>query len=297
MKGGVPDVVLAWSDDPPFLGVLNLETLLLREVALPVHDWGMVTIGSVAPMAGGRVAASAFFEGPPVARPDPWIDGHLIATGALGDSTWVGVGSIPRNDAVYLSWLTSRTAIGSSGDTVLALSLSEGVLRGFVSESSGLVETFQVTLPRYLDVPTPREEVWVAEWITIGGAMPYLIEVSQVIRADIAQGRVLAVRPYMAEWRRHKNRYVPTQGGWVVTELGLEIYSSQGQLIDAFALPSDRIVWIRAGRDGRIYLSDGRGRVYVVRDPTIGETSACAPLPREIRLLSGDTYEPLRDGG
>lgn len=289
---GGPGVALVWARDPPFLGILNHDKLQVRQVTPPVHAWGMVTVGSAAALANGRIAVAAFFEGAPVARPDPWIDGHLIAVSATGDSAWLDVGSIPRSEATYLSWLAARTAIGSSGDTLLALGLSDGILRGFVNRDLGFVEAFEVALPRYFEAPVPREEVWVAEWISVGGAMPYLIEISQVAQADIAQGgRVVAVRPYMAEWRHYKNRYVPTQGGWELTELGLEIYSSRGGLIGAFALPSERVNWIRADRYGRIFLSDGRGHVYVASDPTFAGTRPCQRLPSEIRLRSADIFQ------
>lgn len=149
-------------------------------------------------------------------------------------------------------------------------------------------------LPQYFTAPEPREEVWSVPWIQIGGEIPRLIEVPHAADAIFApDGKLYVVRNYMARWKRARIVRFPTQGFWEVTHRGLEIYSSRGNILGAYNLPSEETSLMTADANGRVFLRDGAS-ILVVKDPTV-ERYSCPPFPEEVRITVAD--EPPGDPG
>ena len=167
-----------------------------------------------------------------------------------------------------------------------ALFLSTANVTTFgISEEGYETDRQDYSLPIYIESPQPREELWTPAWIQIGGDVAHLIEVSQVVAADFrSDGGVVAIRPYMAEWRRVRNPFGSTQGMWEITSVGLEAYTADGVLEHAFALPSPTIGRVSVDRHNRIFLFDGTGSIYISSVLINDGSRVCPILPPLIEI-------------
>ncbi len=288
--------VLVWSQEPPFLGTVSVADLSVDSVILPLHPWGDRAAGPVAPLPGDIYAMVPLGAGSPRRQPDPWIPAPLVqGVRPHGGVVWLA-GHLREKTGHYLSWLSSRAAIGNVADTVLILTLSDAVLSAYgrTDAADTISELWARQLPIYFRAPEPREEAWTPQWIQQGGDVVHLIEVPHVSSAVFARnGTLYAVRTYAARWRRAANRFVPTQGNWEALDRGLEIYDANGVLLGAYALPTPTVNWLRIDDNGRLLLHDAAGSVLVAADPAF-KGNSCPPLPPLIAVTLSDAPPPVR---
>ena len=277
---------LLWSRTSQVIGVVSYQSLRVTAIAISSSEWNLPVVGSVTGLPGGLIAVAALGEGPPVSQPDPWVPASLIRVFSKEGDVVDIVGRVEQYPGRYLSWLLARSVIGSVGDRIFAIFLSTGDVEVFATNEGDYVATREgFELPAYIGAPNPREEVWVPHWIQIGGDVVHLIEMSQVIAGDVmSDGRIVAVRPYMAKWRRARSRFVPTQGTWEVTEQGLEIYSPKGELERAFVLPTPTVARVLVDRHHRVFIVDGTGLIYVSSVLAEHKQSKCPVLPDTIPI-------------
>lgn len=280
------DTSLMWSRSGSTVGLIDHASLMVQSLTIPPSDWGLPIIGSIAGVLDSWIAVAYLGDGPPVPQPEPWPT-HASLVRVIGPrgASVATLGALERQPGRYLSWLLARSVLGSHGKRISALFLSQGRVTTFVLSDEGLeTDRSEYSLPIYIASPPPREELWTPEWIQIGGDVAHLIEVSQVIAADFkSDGGAVAIRPYMAEWRRVRNPFGPTQGIWEITDKGLEAYSADGALEHAFALPSPTIGRIAVDRHDRLYLFDRDGTVFVSSVLVKGDR-VCPTLPSLIEI-------------
>ena len=282
------DTSVIWSRSGGTIGLVDHESLAIRPLPVPGSDWGVQSIGSVSGVLERWIALAYLGDGPPVPQPQPWVDAPLVRLVDEHGRSSGTLGAVDRQPGRHLSWLLGRTVLGSAGRRVSALFLSTGNVTIYdVSDEGHETDRRDYSLPAYIESPEPREELWVPEWIQIGGEIAHLLEVSQVITADFTlDGRVIAIRPYRAEWRRVRNPFGPTQGVWEITSRGLESYSSDGTLEEAFALPSPTVGRIVVDRHDRLFLLDGTGLTYVSNVLVADNEPSCPALPPHIEIAS-----------
>ena len=280
------DASLVWSRSSSTLGLVDHESLTVQPLSIPLSDWGLPVIGSITGVLERWMAVAYLGDGPPVPQPEPWVRAPLVRLVDEQGHSLGTLGTLDRQPGRYLSWLLARSVLGSYEGYVSALFLSTGNVTTFAISNEGYeTDRSEYSLPIYIASPHPLEELWTPEWIQIGGDVAHLIEVSQVIAADFkSDGGVIAVRPYMAEWRRVRNRFGPTQGMWEVTSRGLEAYSADGMLEQAFSLPSPTVGRVSVDRHNRIFLFDGAGDIYVSSVFVRDKERACPLLPPLIEI-------------
>ena len=272
------------------VGLMSHGNLAVRWLAMPPLAWGMALTGSVTGVSGELIGIASLSDGVPVGQPDPWVPAPLVSLVDLGGALAGELGKVEQHSGRYLSWWLAQSVIGAWDEKIVALNLATGKVTTYyrnaaepsVVQDNGV--NAEVRLPRYIDPPPVREEVWAPEWIQIGGELPHLIGVPQVLSGDITKwGGIVAVRPYRAEWRKVPNRYLPTQGTWSVEESGIEVYFPDGELSVAYDLEDLEVRWIRIDRHDRMFLSAGSA-VYVVSMARRSGESRCPVLPPEIRV-------------
>ena len=281
------DTSLMWSRSGSTVGLIDHESLEVRKLTIPSSDWGLPIIGSVEGVLESWIAIAYLADGPPVPQPEPWpTRASLVRLVGPRGASVATLGTLERQPGRYLSWLLARSVLGSHGRRISALFLSQGRVTTFALSEEGLeTDRSEYSLPIYIASPHPREELWTPEWIQIGGDVAHLIEVSQVIAADFkSDGGAVAIRPYMAEWRRVRNPFGPTQGVWEITDKGLEVYSADGALEQAFALPSPTIGRVAVDRHDRLYLFDQDGSVFVSSVLMGSGDRVCPTLPSFIEI-------------
>ena len=282
------DTSVIWSRSGGMLGLVDHESLAVQSLPIPGSGWGVASIGSVSGVFERWIAVAYLGDGPPVLQPEPWVDAPLVRLVDHHGRSSGTLGAVERQPGRHLSWLLARTVLGAAGRRVSTLFLSTGSVTTYdISDEGDETDRRGYSLPVYIASPEPREELWVPEWIQIGGEIAHLLEVSQVITADFrSDGGVIAIRPYMAEWRRVRNPFGPTQGMWEVTSRGLESYSSDGTLEEAFALPSLTVGRIVIDRHDRLFLLDGTGLTYVSSVLVSDNDPSCPTLPPHIDIAS-----------
>jgi len=178
--------------------------------------------------------------------------------------------------------------LGVAGDMVYALRLSNAVLESWSATSGREIDRLE--LPRYFESAPVREEVIRQPWITVRGEQPVFVEAPHVQTAAFGGDRIYAIRNYsvVRESVDHPGLEIDTR--LLVQEQGLEVYSMQGALLGAYALPTPTPSWIRADAAGRIFLGAGR-RLLVAQDPTRGPTT-CTGMPELVRVRVDD--QPFR---
>jgi hypothetical protein len=284
LERGFGPLIVAWSRRPEFLSFVNVKTWSVDSIPLHRTPWGNVGIGPVTTYSDSLLLIVPVAGAAPQPRPTSAVAAPLVERMNRRGSSESVVGPIPERPGRYLPWLAARSIIGTLGDTLLLVSVADARVTAFALNDSHLPlrMLWSKQLPHYIRSPEPYEEIWSPDWIQIGGEIPSLIHVPQVGAAAVGpDGRLYAIRTYLAEWRRVTNRYVPTQGAWFVTKSGLEVYSRRGELERAFVLPDDAKEWIRVTEGGRILLG-GANRIYVVR--TEPESGACPRLPSSIDI-------------
>jgi hypothetical protein len=149
--------------------------------------------------------------------PSPFRQVSLFGVYRTDGTLLQSLGTVEEKPGTFNAWLASRLALGSSGHSLYALNLAEGVVHRYLRASDSLAAAGGFTLPRYFNTPEPIEEIWSPSWIQVGGEVRNTIEVSQVLAAAIdTDGRVYAIRPHFVEWLRISNRMFRTQGTWKI---------------------------------------------------------------------------------
>lgn len=282
---------VVWSNYPSALMLLDLEDLSVDSVAIPRHPWGAERwVGPAVRMPDGRVALAQLGGMPGRVQPSPWIPAPLVRIVDQRSELVQDVGKMRHVPGRYLSWLMSRAAVGSFGDTLLVYTLSDAVLSVYVpksgTDSVSHIRTAQ--LPLYFQAPEPREEIWQPAWIQVGGEVPHLIHVPHTMTAVFGpDGRLYAVRVYDAEWLRARNPYVRTQGRWRVARSALEVYDTRGALIGSLALPAEDIIRLHVDENGRIMMISRVGTVHIASSP-FSNVGRCEPFSRELVIPVGD---------
>lgn len=284
LESGDGGRVLFWSNNPPSWGVLQPD-LAVESMTVPVHAWGEAMSGPVFALHGQYVMVPFGDLRVRRAAPRPWVPAPLAYVLAMDGGEKSRIGRITDQGGEFLSWAAARVAVGVRGDTLVLLNLTDGSLMGWVAQHDSPAWTD--TLPKYFENPKPREEVWRYPWVHLGGARVNLIGALQVEMAAIAEdGSILAVRNYGIRWRSLKlPRYFKIKGGWEVTSRGLERYTSHGDLVGHFVLPDGDLNWIRAGRNGRVFLGYSDEVIVAEFGGTPGD---CPPLPERVVLDIND---------
>jgi hypothetical protein len=198
------------------------------------------------------------------------------------------IGTIPEMRGEYLSWFASRAIVGVKADTVIVLTLSEGVITAWVSPY--VVPVWTDTLPHYFRPPVVREEVWQWPWIEYGGEIPNVVGVSSVAAAAVGgDGTIVAVRNRSAEWRRTSMPNSRINGRWAVVYQTLESYSPRGELLARFQMPSGEVRWLSMDKDNRVFIRVGE-EVLIVN--LAAPSSRCAPFPATVSINIADAPPP-----
>jgi len=290
------DRFIVWAAEPPFVAILDLGSGELSLLPVGEHPWGGLQVGPLMSFGGGVFAMAPIGAVPPRREPVPWVGAPLVDVFDRNGRKMSGLGVLEDQNGLFMTWRLARVGLGHvGGDTLVAVNLARAVLMGYRYEEGREVEEplWEVQLPRYFEAPEPREEVWIPEWIQVGGEMQLFLDVPHVAAVAFGEGgRVYAIRNHLATWRRSSNAFTSTQGRWAITRRALEIYSPQGAFLGAFALPGSDPAWLDSGwlrvdQHGRIFFPDGAGGVIVVKDPFVRENE-CGPLSDTIRFREKD---------
>jgi len=281
--------VLVWGTSPPILGHFSLDSSF-TPIPAPDHAWGDGWPGPLALLPNGQYAVAPVGDArSPRVRPHPWVPGRLLVVIDSAGMTTGAAGLIQDEEGEYLPWLGSRLGLGAVADTVLAVTLSDGVLHGFPRLGSTFDPegSWSFQLPVYLDPPNPVEEVRRLPWIQVGGDRIKFLEIPHVKAVTFGpRGHVFAIRNYAFRWRRFRDALFTSQGQWEASKSGLEVYSHRGQLEGAFVLPGRHIRWLRVDRRGRMLIRTDQSLV-IGQDPTAPQ-SECQSMPSMILVPNED---------
>lgn len=275
------NVVLTWSQAPEFLGTVAVDDLAVTPLVIPLHEWLGVWVGPVVPIGRGKYAMAAAGDGtarraPLTAKAAPLV--HVIDEHGRVHKT---VGQMAWGPGHYVPWLVSRVALGVARDSIFLVGRSDAVLSVYPlsRDSSTIIAARRRQLPTYFIPPVPREEIWFAPWIQIGGEMQHLIEVPHLGAAAFGHdGKLYAVRNYSATWTRGPNRFFKSQGAWEVTDSGLEVYNASGDLIGAYSLPDGNVSWLQVVSHNRLLIKGESKSIIVAQDPTAASSSCTTAL-------------------
>lgn len=279
---GQGDEVIAWSDDP---GYWALVTPNLSVTLLPAK-LASLEAGVVGPTVGTKLGyfTAVSSSGSPRRSSKPPQELPMgVLRGHRGELL-AAIGSIQQVGGEYLTWFASRAVVGAMADTLMVLTLSDGVVTGWVQPYTAPLWTD--TLPGYFRVPPAREEVWRWPWIEYGGEIPNVVAVSSASAAGIgSDGTIVAVRNLSATWRKTSTPYSRVKGRWAVIDQILESYSPRGELLRRFEIPSGEVRWVSVDKDNRVYMRIGE-EVLVV---SISDRhSDCPPIPESVIIDIAD---------
>ncbi len=273
--------ILLSATSPDYLAEVG-DDLSLQPLSIPQHPWGGRWSGPVVPIGSDHFAIAAVSDrSRPLPDPEPWIGASLVR---IVDSTGLvvgGVGKILREEGRYLTWLTSRVALGYSRDTLSVLFLSDGKLQRYTSVP-GETEWSLVSstaLPQYLSSPMVREEIKPIPWLQEFDRFKHH-QVSQVLAGVIVADRVYAIRAYAASWNRFNHPDLEARGEWQVKDHGLEIYDLRGRVLGRYALPAQHLRTLNVDLHGRIFL--GFGDSVLIARPSINDGPKCPDTPRRV---------------
>lgn len=263
--------LIAWANSPAWMARIQLNPFKVDSQVVPQHAWGGAYLGPAVEL--GDLVATAPLANPTRARrggqgaaPAPLIE--LIDAYGVRTST-AGPALVASDD--YHAWRTWHGELGRIGDTLLFVSFSDGILHKFLANSSASLS--DLDLPQYFRSVEPRVEVLEFPWIQFGH-FPFFMDTPQIQLATFGyDGRLYAVRPYSYKWSSRPNKYVRRSGTWEPTSIGLEIYSTKGELLGAYSIPPG-VRTIHASRHGQIVMVIDN-EVVIARNPTAGESS-CA---------------------
>lgn len=282
--------LLVWSRRrPPFLGFMSTRDLSFDSIPVPDHPWVGDRMGPAVVISTRRIALSAVSGGFARAKPKPWFPMEAVTVLNLDGDVSAMISPVIEQDGKYLTWSRGRVEIGAVADTLLVLSISDAVLKGYVpadNHSDSLVVGWATQLPRYFVAPKPREEIFSSPFLPPGrGEVPYIIDLHHAAGATFGPGgRAYVLRNYAAEWERRRNRFTDTQGAWKITRQGLEVFDRRGQLLGAYALPTPSPAWIRIDEVGRLFFRGAEvGTLIVARDP-VSDSQVCLGFPPRIDL-------------
>jgi hypothetical protein len=272
--------VLVWSDDRPYLAMLDLSDSRITPFQLGRHPWGGAAIGPLVGLQRNRYAVisagdpGAAREESPTRERVPLVEVR-DPSGALDGSS----GAVAERGGRYLSWWGARSAIGRAADTVLVLDLGDAVLRRLVDANGTVRDAGTIGLPRYFKAAPPREWIEMLPWILVHGALWNVAGTPALQMATIGpQGTVYVIRNTGFIWHTLESGLLASRGVWRPTGQTLEIYSTRGTFLGAYALPVERVFWIEADGRGRLFFSNG-SRVVVTQDPSAPATR-CGRLGR-----------------
>lgn len=292
--------LIATSHNPVFWGVVNGEDLSVDPLLVPVHAWGQHWVGPVVALSSGRYAMAPIGDKDVARRqPERRVMTPLVQ---IMDSTGQVISDVDQITDLgghYLSWLSSRLVLGNVSDTLLVVTLSDALLTAYDLTQLGVDPPllWERQLPTYFRAPPAQEEVRTYPWIQIDGDLVNLIQASHIATATFGpNGKLYAIRNYMAEWKKRPNRLFKSRGYWEVKKQALEIYSARGDLLGVYALPDDNVNWLRVDMHGRLFLRHGPSSVTVARDPT-SDTHRCQPLPTHVTITAADTPAALNIEG
>jgi hypothetical protein len=262
--------VAAWSVDPPFLGIVKLQDLTVRPMVVDRHPWGGAAVGPLSALPGQRIAIA------PIGDPDfPRSESAAHTRTSLleiRDSTGGLLGSVgdaPERGGRYLSWLATRLAIGTRGDTVTVVSLEDALVSRYIIAASGRTGQLASTIPllRYFRGPSASEEIRLLPWIHFGEVLHKFADAPQLGAAAIApSGLIYVIRNYGFDWRAARDPMFRAQGAWQPTQRAIEAYGREGEFLAAYRLPDTSTQWIRVTSDGRLLLGGG-GHMVIAQDP------------------------------
>lgn len=290
--GGAVGAALVWSHNPPFLGVIR-PNLWVDSIPLPMHPWGHQWSGPASQVRSGLVALAPLGDRDVERRPsNGWTDAPVAFLLDLKGRVVSSVGAVRKRPGRYLSWLETRLTLGSAGDTILWVTLSQGTVSGRRTDVGQSPPVFTATLPRYVPSPRPAEVVRRLASIQQGGELAAFSEVPQVSLATVGpNGRIYAVRAYATEKEPGPNWYPKRFERWATTREGLEVYNATGTLLGAFAMPHANVAWLRVDHHGRVFVRAGPRNVLVMDDPFYQGTR-CPPLPPRVPIDVGDRPSP-----
>ncbi|MDT8369965.1 MAG: hypothetical protein RQ745_12230 [Longimicrobiales bacterium] len=176
----------------------------------------------------------------------------------------------------------------------MSVNLVDAVVTVFssLSDPGGPAVIRSVSLPRYFSASPPQEEIWRADWLQIGGARPRIYATPHLAEATFGpEGRLYVLRNHGFRWNSDDttlSRQLYTRAGrWESTEQWLEIFSVEGALLGAYALPNGRAFWLRVDDAGRIFLRDEKG-ITIVRNP-VASALRCGGEFRAVTLDASDS--------
>lgn len=137
-------------------------------------------------------------------------------------------------------WLMNRAVVGARGDTVVVVSLYDGVMHVYdlgpeVRDTTAL---WVRRLPTYVPYARARETVdHDIPWIESGGTLRTYDELPQLHDAVVAYPFVYALQTRTAQ--RRPRRWMRPWGPWMwhVTARSLEVYDLQGRSLASHAVP------------------------------------------------------------
>jgi hypothetical protein len=265
--------VLVWSDERPYLAMLDLSEGRITPFQLGHHPWGGAAIGPLLGLGRDRYAVISAGD-PSAARQEsetrervPLVEVR-DPTGALDGSA----GIVDERGGRFLSWWGARSAIGRAADTILVLDLGDAVLQRLVDVDGAVHDAGKIELPRYFKAALPQESLQRLPWILVHGELMNIVGTPALQMATIGpQGTVYVIRNTGFTWHTLESGLFTSRGVWRPTGQTLEIYSPGGTLLGAYALPVERVFWIEADGRGRLFFSNG-SRVVVTQDPSAPAT-------------------------
>lgn len=291
--------VLAWSNNPAFVGLVDTQTGNVRQLIIPRHEWGSYMAGPISSLGGGMFAMAALGDTRTPRRAPSGVGAAaniqiFDSTGFLSST----VGTITHQGGTYLTWLQAGVTQKYIHDTLFVLSHEDAVVSVYSLSRNRLAAQLvrQYSLPQYFKRARATEIVRPTPWIQSGGDIKSLTHTPHVARATFNdRGELITVRNYSFVGGERKFWLGPY--AWKANEQGIEVYNSDGALLRAFHLPPDGLQWLQADSYGRIFVGDSTNSTKVFRYGPVLSPVGCARFLPEVQIVSQDlptSHRPIR---
>lgn len=278
VEPGAGAQVLVWADRARLLETVDLPHGRVAPIVVPADAWGLHMPGPSARLAGGFFALARLGDGSwPRAEPATRATAHRVdIIDSLGHRVQ-SLGPIRSAGGRYLTWLSSASALGAAGDTLVVVDLNLARFYRYArpSVNGAFVAVDTIELPRYFEAPRPEETARRSP--ELQGELVWEFRAQRHLEAaDIdSVGRVYVIR----------NRKRSSRDSRLPPEQALEVYGTRGQTLGSFGLTMTRVRFVKVDGSGRILLRgvDGNSTViHIVRDSF--RQAACAASRYDVVL-------------
>lgn len=306
LERGWEDEIFAWSSGSDVAMRLRATPMTSLSMALPPHPWTDHVVGPMVVYRDTLLALAPLGVEKEIRSPRPWKQAPLVMIVSQNGQLHGTVGWVPDRQGVYLSSAQAQARLGVLGDTIVVASLNDAVITKHVQTDPDVWEPIaQARLPRYFAIPEAWEAVWPVPWLDEASEQVRVYTVPHFSEGSFgSDGTFWAIRNVRVRWNRRDSRLAERvygmAGRWEVTDQVLELYSSDGNLVNAYRIPGGEgsVSSVHVDEGAEFFLVGSDGAVTVVANPRSMRQPCEGPVwPIVLATVDSPTHRAILGGG